>query len=92
LIFRADPGSGTGKDVQAAGRRLDLIKERRDPPGTSTPRSPGGSADGAAGANPARVRTNRVERPTALPLPVGAPLSDFWAIAERYPVYRIDPE
>jgi deazaflavin-dependent oxidoreductase (nitroreductase family) len=24
------------------------------------------------------------------PLPVGAPLSDFAAIAERYPVYRID--
>jgi hypothetical protein len=25
------------------------------------------------------------------PLPVGAPLSDFEAIARRYPVYRIDP-
>ncbi len=25
------------------------------------------------------------------PLPVGAPLSDFAAIAARYPVYRIDP-
>jgi hypothetical protein len=25
------------------------------------------------------------------PLPVGAPLSDFNAIAGRYPVYRIDP-
>jgi deazaflavin-dependent oxidoreductase (nitroreductase family) len=25
------------------------------------------------------------------PLPVGAPLSDFKAIADRYPVYRIDP-
>jgi deazaflavin-dependent oxidoreductase (nitroreductase family) len=25
------------------------------------------------------------------PLPVGAPLSDFEAIAEHYPVYRIDP-
>ena len=25
------------------------------------------------------------------PLPVGAPLSDFEAIAGRYPVYRIDP-
>jgi deazaflavin-dependent oxidoreductase (nitroreductase family) len=25
------------------------------------------------------------------PLPVGAPLADFEAIAERYPVYRIDP-
>jgi deazaflavin-dependent oxidoreductase (nitroreductase family) len=25
------------------------------------------------------------------PLAVGAPLSDFAAIAERYPVYRIDP-
>lgn len=25
------------------------------------------------------------------PLPVGAPLSDFKAITERYPVYRIDP-
>jgi hypothetical protein len=25
------------------------------------------------------------------PLAVGAPLSDFEAIAERYPVYRIDP-
>jgi deazaflavin-dependent oxidoreductase (nitroreductase family) len=25
------------------------------------------------------------------PLPVGAPLSAFEAIAERYPVYRIDP-
>ena len=25
------------------------------------------------------------------PLSVGAPLSDFEAIAERYPVYRIDP-
>ncbi len=25
------------------------------------------------------------------PLPVGAPLSDFDAIAVRYPVYRIDP-
>src|SRR4029079_14300838 len=24
------------------------------------------------------------------PLPVGAPLSDFEAIVERYPVYRID--
>ncbi len=26
-----------------------------------------------------------------LPLSVGAPLSDFAAIADRYPVYRIDP-
>ncbi len=26
-----------------------------------------------------------------LPLAVGAPMSDFEAIAERYPVYRIDP-
>jgi len=26
------------------------------------------------------------------PLPVGAPLSDFEAIAGRYPVYRIDPD
>jgi len=25
------------------------------------------------------------------PVPVGAPLSEFEAIAERYPVYRIDP-
>ena len=25
------------------------------------------------------------------PLPVGTPLSDFEAIAGRYPVYRIDP-
>ena len=25
------------------------------------------------------------------PLPVGAPLSEFEAIAERYPVYRIEP-
>ena len=25
------------------------------------------------------------------PLPIGAPLSEFEAIAERYPVYRIDP-
>ena len=25
------------------------------------------------------------------PLPVGAPLSDFAVIADRYPVYRIDP-
>jgi deazaflavin-dependent oxidoreductase (nitroreductase family) len=25
------------------------------------------------------------------PLPVGAPLAEFAAIAERYPVYRIDP-
>jgi hypothetical protein len=25
------------------------------------------------------------------PLPVGAPLAEFEAIAERYPVYRIDP-
>lgn len=28
---------------------------------------------------------------THFPLPVGAPLSEFQAIAERYPVYRIDP-
>jgi hypothetical protein len=26
-----------------------------------------------------------------VPLPVDAPLSDFAAIAERYPVYRIEP-
>jgi hypothetical protein len=26
-----------------------------------------------------------------LPVAVGAPLSEFQAIAERYPVYRIDP-
>jgi hypothetical protein len=26
-----------------------------------------------------------------LPVPVGAPLAAFEAIAERYPVYRIDP-
>jgi hypothetical protein len=25
------------------------------------------------------------------PLPAGAPLSDFEAIAGQYPVYRIDP-
>jgi deazaflavin-dependent oxidoreductase (nitroreductase family) len=28
---------------------------------------------------------------THFPLPVGAPLSEFEAVAERYPVYRIDP-
>jgi len=28
---------------------------------------------------------------THFPLPVGAPLAEFEAIAERYPVYRIDP-
>ena len=28
---------------------------------------------------------------THFPLPAGAPLSDFEAIAGRYPVYRIDP-
>ena len=28
---------------------------------------------------------------THFPLPVGAPLSEFEAIAARYPVYRIDP-
>jgi hypothetical protein len=26
-----------------------------------------------------------------LPLPIDAPLAEFAAIAERYPVYRIDP-
>jgi hypothetical protein len=54
------------------------------------PRSPRGSVAGAEGTNPARVRANRIERPTALPLPVGAPLSEFEAIAGRYPVYWID--
>jgi len=28
---------------------------------------------------------------THFPLPVGAPLEDFAAIADRYPVYRIEP-
>jgi hypothetical protein len=28
---------------------------------------------------------------THFPLPVGAPLAEFEAIAARYPVYRIDP-
>ncbi len=28
---------------------------------------------------------------THFPLPVGAPLAEFEAIAERYPVYRIEP-
>lgn len=34
-----------------------------------------------------RVATSGREH---FPVPVGAPLSDFQAIAERYPVYRID--
>ncbi|MFL6045234.1 MAG: hypothetical protein ACJ72M_08955 [Propionibacteriaceae bacterium] len=62
----------------------------RDSSGTSAPCSPGAGAAGTAVTSPAEVRANRVDRPTALPVSVGAPLADFEAIAERYPVYRID--
>ncbi len=44
---------------------------------------------GAGTHTPRYVRIAE-SRPPA-PLRVGAPLSEFEAIAERYPVYRIDP-
>jgi hypothetical protein len=62
LVSMLGPGSDWVKNVERAWRR-------RYPPGTPTPRSPRGSAAGAEGANPPRVRANRVERPTALPAP-----------------------
>src|SRR5262249_30128130 len=39
------------------------------PSGTPTPCSPRGSATGAEGAHPPRVRANRVKRPTTHPAP-----------------------
>jgi hypothetical protein len=59
----ARPGVRLGKERRSRAWR------RSYPPGTPTPRSPRGSADGAEGTHPPRVRANRVERPTALPAP-----------------------
>jgi hypothetical protein len=78
------PESDWVKNVEAA--HGDAVIRQ----GTSTPSPPRGRAAGTEGTRPARVLQIAPSGRQHFPLAVGAPLSDFEAIAGRYPVYRID--
>lgn len=85
LISMLGPGSDWVRNVEAAGGKAVLIKGKRRrvrlvpvPPEHRAP-----ILREYVGVAPSGRQH--------FPLPVDAPLSEFAAIAERYPVYRIDP-
>jgi deazaflavin-dependent oxidoreductase (nitroreductase family) len=85
LVSMLGPGSDWVKNVEAANGDAVLRQGRRRPvhlvavpPAERAPIL----------ADYVRVATSGRHH---LPVAVGAPLSEFEAIAERYPVYRIDP-
>jgi deazaflavin-dependent oxidoreductase (nitroreductase family) len=85
LVSMLGPGSDWVKNVEAAQGNAVLRQGRRRrvhlvrvPPAERAPIL----------SEYVRVATSGHHH---LPVPVGAPLSQFQTIAERYPVYRIDP-
>jgi deazaflavin-dependent oxidoreductase (nitroreductase family) len=85
LVSMLGPGSDWVKNVEAAHGDAVLRQGRRRPVHlVSVPT-----------AERAPILSEYVRVATSgrhhLPVAVGAPLSEFQAIAERYPVYRIDP-
>jgi len=84
LVSMLGPGSDWVKNVEAAHGDAVLRQGRRSPV----------HLVGVPPAERAPILREYVRVATSgrhhLPLPVGAPLSEFQAIAERYPVYRID--
>jgi deazaflavin-dependent oxidoreductase (nitroreductase family) len=85
LVSMLGPGSDWVKNVEAAHGEAILRQGRRHPVHL-VPVPP---------AERARILSEYVRVATSgrhhLPVAVGAPLSEFQAIAEHYPVYRIDP-
>ncbi len=79
------PGSDWVKNVEAAHGAAVLRQGRQRPV----------HLVGVPPAERARILSEYVRVATSgrhhLPVAVGAPLSEFQTIAERYPVYRIDP-
>jgi hypothetical protein len=85
LVSMLGPGSDWVKNVDAAHGHA-VIRQRRRRPVHLVPVPPEQRAP--------LLRENgriAVSGRQHFPLPAGAPLSDFEAIAGRYPVYRIDP-
>jgi len=85
LVSMLGPGSDWVKNVEADDGRAVLRQGRRLPV----------HLVGVPPAERAPVLSEYVRVATSgrhhLPVAVGAPLSEFQAIAERYPVYRIEP-
>ena len=85
LVSMLGPGSDWVKNVEAAGGDAVLRQRRRLPV----------HLVGVPPAERAPILSEYVQVATSgrnhLPVAVGAPLSEFQAIAERYPVYRIEP-
>jgi deazaflavin-dependent oxidoreductase (nitroreductase family) len=85
LVSMLGPGSDWVKNVEAADGRAVLRHGRRIPV----------HLIGVPPADRAPILRAYVQVATSgrrhLPVGVGAPLSEFRAIAERYPVFRIEP-
>ena len=85
LVSMLGPGSDWVKNVEAAHGVAVLRQERRRPVHLVTV-----PPDERAPVLSEYVRVATSGR-HHIPVAVGAPLSKFQSIAERYPVYRIDP-
>lgn len=85
LVSMLGPGSDWVKNVEAAHGEAVLRQRRRLPI----------RLVGVPPAERAPILSEYVQVATSgrhhLPVAVGAPLSEFEAIADRYPVYRIEP-
>jgi deazaflavin-dependent oxidoreductase (nitroreductase family) len=85
LVSMLGPGSDWVKNVEAARGDAVLCQGRRRPV----------HLVGVPPAERAPILSEYVRVATSgrhhLPVAVGAPLSEFQAIVDRYPVYRIDP-
>jgi deazaflavin-dependent oxidoreductase (nitroreductase family) len=85
LVSMLGPGSDWVKNVEAAHGEAILRQRRRLPV----------HLVGVPPAERAPILSEYVQVATSgrhhLPVAVGAPLSEFEAIADRYPVYRIEP-
>ena len=85
LVSMLGPGSDWVKNVEAAHGDAVLRQGRRRPV----------QLVGVPAAERAPILREYVRVATSgrhhLPVAVGAPLSEYQTIAERYPVYRIDP-
>jgi deazaflavin-dependent oxidoreductase (nitroreductase family) len=85
LVSMLGPGSDWVKNVEAAGGAAVLRQGRRLPV----------RLVGVPPAERAPILRAYVQVATSgrrhLPVEVGAPLTEFQSIAERYPVYRIEP-
>jgi hypothetical protein len=85
LVSMLGPGSDWVKNVEAAGGEASIRQGRR----RQVHLVPVPTAERGLVLRE-YVRIARGGR-RHFPVPKGAPLSEFEAIAERYPVYRIDP-